>query len=367
MLVAAALVPICAHAYPRISGDLIVASGFDSPALASGGSNYHWYQLGADCQREDFGLVARYHLTEGGSSVRGIAQSQLAQMHASGQRRLSLGIFFYSGASTGTLVDSSNPVQVAQAVANVAALLADVRDAGFHEVLFRFFPIGPINPSDAGHQTALIDEYWNLIQQVRPAVAAAGMPYRIDLGVELAPRDANPAWVFPVSDRYKYPASDNWSRGVRTLWQRYFAANGRDDTIGFSFFTDSNPDNLRWRVRHMRYVYEGNYPHLYGVDIYPSASLGAASRFIAFHDAMVREADAGTAGWASAGWIIAEANYEDPLIAAELSSATAATGRTVFYLTQWPLDRAHPDPACGGGHVNTPPPMDWTIWGGFGY
>ena len=243
--------------------------------------------------------------------------------------------------------------------------MTDVKAAGFGEVLFRFFPTGNINPSQSNFDSGLVDEYWNLITQVRPAVVAAGIQYRLDLGVELAPRDSNSAVVFPVSDRYKYPENANWSRAVRDLWQRYVAAYGRSDTVGFSFFTDTNPDNQRWRVRHMRYVYEGNYPYLYAVDIYPTDTINAADKFIQLHDAMVREDTDGSLGFRDFGWIIAEVNYEDPIVAADISSAIAATGRTVFYLTQWPLDRA--GGVCPDPNVNVRPPYEWTVWGGYGY
>lgn len=350
--------------YPRTANDLLLASSFDAPVASRGGSNFHWYDLDGLCNREPYGIVARYHSSDGGVAVRTRVQQQLAVMHARGMRRLSLGIFFISGVSSGTLVDVSDPQQVAQSLSNIQLLLADVRAAGFSEVLFRFFPIGNISPSDSSFQPALVDAYWNLIEQVRPVVAAAGIAYRIDLGVELAPRDSNNS-LLPTSERYKYPANTQWSGAVRTLWQRYFAAYGRNDTVGFSFFTDTNPDNLRWRVRHMRYVYEGNYPYLYAVDIYPSDTLNAASKFIAFHDAMVREDSNGNLGWRDAGWIVAEVNYEDPLIAADISSAIAATGRHVFYLTQWPLDRANA--LCVDPNVNANAPYQWTVWGGYGY
>ncbi len=360
-----ALIATSAWAYPDNRNDLLFANGVDKPVFAGGGINYHWYGLDGLCNREPFGIVANYHLADGNGSVRAQVQQQLALMRSRGMTRLSLGIFFTHGFSSGTLVDSSNPAQVSQAVANIGNLLADVKAAGYTEVLFRFFPTGNINPSQSNFDTGLVDEYWNLITQVRPVVAAAGISYRLDLGVELAPRDSNSAVVFPVSDRYKYPENSNWSRAVRTLWQRYFAAYGVANTVGFSFFTDTNPDNQRWRVRHMRYVYEGNYPRVYAVDIYPTPSISAADKFIQLHDAMVREDSDGTLGFRTDGWIISETNYEDPLIAADLSSAIAATGRVVFYLTQWPLDRAGGD--CVDPNINVRPPYDWNVYKAYGF
>lgn len=353
-----------APAYPDNRNDLIFANGVERPVFAGGGSNYHWYNLDGLCNREPFGIVANYHLADGNGLVRTQVQQQLGVMRARGMTRLSLGFYFTHGFSSGTLVDSSNPAQVSQAVTNIGSLLADVKAAGFSEVLFRFFPTSNINPSQSNFDPGLVDEYWNLITQVRPAVATAGIPYRLDLGVELAPRDSNSP-IYPTSERYKYPQNKEWSRAVRTLWQRYYAAYDRFDTVGFSFFTDTNPDNQRWRVRHMRYVYEGNYPYLYAVDIYPTDSITAADKFIQLHDAMVREDSDGSLGFRNNGWIIAEANYEDPLVAADLSSAIAATDRAVFYLTQWPLDRT--GGVCPNLHVNVPPPYQWDIYKAYGF
>ena len=359
-----ALLTTSAWAYPNNRDDLMFANGADRPVFAGGGVNYHWYNLDGLCNREPFGVVANYHLADGNGSVRAQVQQQLGVMRSRGMTRLSLGIFFTHGFSSGTLVDSSDPAQVSQAVVNIGSLLADVKAAGFSEVLFRFFPTSSINPSQSNFDPALVDEYWNLITQVRPAVAAAGIGYRLDLGVELAPRDNNDFFI-PVSDRYKYPANSAWSEAVRTLWQRYVPAYGLADTVGFSFFTDTNPDNQRWRVRHMRYVYEGNYPYLYAADIYPTAAINAADKFIQLHDAMVREDSDGSLCFRNSGWIIAETNYEDPLVATDLSSAIAATGRTVFYLTQWPLDRA--GGVCPDPNINVPPPYEWTVYKAFGF
>lgn len=349
-------------AYPRAGGDLVFASGFEQPAQGRGGSNYLWYRVSPTCDREPYGLVATYHLAipGDGGSVRALARQQLFAMHAAGLSRLSLGIHFIHGSASGTLVDSSNAASVAQAVANIRNLLADVKAAGFDEVLFRFFPTGTINPSQPNFDKSLVDEYWNLVVAVRPALVESGLPYRIDLMVEGAPRDSNP----PLPSPWKYPDDTSWSQAVRNLWQRYFAAYGRADTVGFSFLTDSDPDKLRWRVRHMRYVYEGNYPYLFAADFYGNATASEADKFIALHDAMMREDANGSLGWRDAGWIIAEAYYDDPIAAADFSSAIASTRRTVWYLTQWPLDRAK---LTCDADVNVAPPSDWTVYGGYGF
>ena len=348
--------------YPATGGDLIHAAGFEKPASTRGGSNYLWYRIDG-CDREPYGLLATYHLAApGGGTVRSIARQQLAAIRASGQDRLSVGIFFHHGAASGTLVDSSSAAAVEQAVDNLREHLADIKAAGFREILFRFFPVGAISPSDPGFVPSLVGEYWNLVAAVHPALEDADLPYRIDLMVEGAPRDSG----LPLPEPWKYPANSEWSKAVRDLWQHYVAEYGRDDTVGFSFLIDDDPARVRMRVRHMRYVYEGTYPYLYAADFYGTPAASEADRFIALHDAMMREDAGGALGWRDAGWIVAEGFYDDPLSAAALSSAIASTRRTVHYLTQWPWDRA--DTGCGPNpEVNVAPPLDWTAYGGYGF
>lgn len=359
------------------SASPIFKNGFESPRVqARGGSNYLWFGDDGQCRNESrdaYGLVKRYHETLPGlGPVRTIARQQLAAMHASGMRRLSLGVYFmHQAPASGTLIDSSNPAQVAQAASNVAALMADVKAAGYEEVLFRFFPTNNINPSQPefpSHNSAdfdaRVDEYWNLIQAIRPALAHAGLHYRIDLMVEGAPRDDNRTYL-PESERYKYPASTKWSRAVRTLWQRYHTTYGRADTVGFSFIVDQDNNRLRSRVRHMRYVYEGNYPYLFAIDFYAGSDPDWDEyRKFTRMDEYMRSQNPADGSWDQAGWIIAEAHYEDPVAADALARAIRDTGRTVFYLTQWPLDRAA---ACQQAHVNVPPPYDWMVWPGYGF
>lgn len=359
-----------------VSASPIFKDGFEPVVQATGGSNYLWFGDDGQCQadsRDAYGLVKRYHETLPGlGPVRTIARQQLATMHQRGMRRLSLGIYFmHQPAPGGTLIDSSDPVQVAQAASNVAALMADVKAAGYHEVLFRFFPTNNINPSQPefpSHNSAdfgaRVDEYWNLIQAVRPALANAGLHYRIDLMVEGAPRDSNTT-LLPEDQRYKEPASTKWSRAVRTLWQRYNATYGRSDTVGFSFIVDQDNNRLRSRVRHMRYVYEGNYPYLFAIDFYAGSdpAWDEYQKFVRM-DGYMRSQNPPGGGWDQTGWIIAEAHYEDPVAADALARAIRDTGRTVFYLTQWPLDRAA---ACQQAHVNVPPPYDWMVWPAYGF
>lgn len=364
------------QAGPLSAESALMGDGFErlaAPARHVGGSNYHWFGDDLRCRqesREAYNLLARYHEHDPElGPVRTLVRAQLAAMYQRGMRRLSLGLFFVHGFSGGSLIDAADPAQVAQVASNLALVLADVEAAGFEEVLFRFFPVHNMNPSgeffprccDAQFD-AHVDHYWNLIGQLRPVLAASRLPYLIDLMVEGAPRDSNPLWL-PERERHKYPANRTWSMAVRRLWQRYHAAWGSADTVGFSFLSDDDANRMRARVRHMRYVYEGRYPDVFAMDFYAGPQRDEYQKFISMDRFMRSENPAGTA-WDRASWIIAEAFYEDPLAAEGLSRAIRESGRDVLYLTQWPLDRAS---ACDIEHVNTPPPYDWTVWGGYGF
>jgi hypothetical protein len=331
-----------------------------------GGSNFLWYTLGANCEREPYGIVPNYHYAE----VRALVQTQLAAMFAAGQARLSLGVFFAHGVPTGTVIDSSDPTAVAVAARNVANLLADVRAAGYRQVLFRFFPVGTIYPPNANFDSSLVGEYWNFIQAIRPALVDSDLTYLIDLGVEAAPRDSDLPFI---PDPWKYPNNTTWSRAVRSLWQSYYAAFGSADTVGFSSITDDDADNMLSRVRHMRYVYDiggGNprYPAVFAIDVYGDPAANEATKFTQYDRAMRSEDASGAFGWRDAPVIVAETYYDDPVAAQNLQSAMKSTRRKVPFLTQWPLDRGSGAPSGGAcAATNVLPPFTWSVYGHYSF
>ncbi|HEX7917731.1 hypothetical protein [Rudaea sp.] len=351
---------------PIVPRDMPPTRPFPYAGPLRGGSNFLWYTLGPSCDREPYGIVPNYHHAE----VRAQVRAQLAAMFASGQARLSLGVYFAHGVATGTAIDSSDPAAVAQAAQNTANLLADVRDAGFHQVLFRFFPVGVIYPPNDNFDPSLVGEYWNFIQAIRPAVTGAGLAYLIDLGVEMLPRDSDLPFI---PDPWKYPNNTDWSHAVRTLWQNYYAAYGSTDTIGFSSLTDDAADTMLSRVRHMRYVYDiggGNprYPAIFAIDVYGDAAANETVKFTQFDQALRQEDSSGALGWRDAPVIVAEMYYDDPVAAENLQAAMKATKRRVPFLTQWPLDRGASAPTGGNcDATNVLPPFTWSVYGHYGF
>ena len=351
---------VTAAAVPN-RGELVFAHGFDPATVYPGGVNYLWHRLdrnGATCDREPYGLLPNYHLP----GVRAAAQQQLAAMHAGGMRSLSLGIHPIHGTHSGTLIDASDPVAVAQVAENLASLLDDVHAAGFGRVLFRFFPQGSMNPSFAAWNPALLDEYWSLVETFRAVLAAGDVPYYIDLLVEGAPNDDN-SLICRNGGRCD-PANPAWSNAVRELWRRYRVAYGVADTVGFSFLTAAN--RSRARVRHMKYVYEGTYPPVFAMDFYgeqiqPDGTHSELDQFIDMANLMASYGS--QYGFpADTPWIISEAYYNDPYAAAGISTAIAGSRLPVLYLTEWPLDRAA---TCD--QVSEPPPYDFDIWRMYGF
>lgn len=339
---------------PEAIGDLVFASGFDRATTWPGGANYLWYGLGTpgdSCERGTYSLLPNFHLP----GVRNEVQSQLAAMYANGMRSLSLGIYFHDGVRHGSVIDADDPTQVAQAAQNLAILLLDVETTGFDRVTFRFFPQGNMNPASEWFVPATTAKYWDLIVAMRPALVASNMDYLIDLMVEGAPRDIDENWI---PDVWMYPDNIEWSNAVRFLWRQYSSAYGAADTVGFSFLTSFG--SARARVRHMPYVYEGVYPDTFAFDFYGHDAGGSffseAELFLNMENLM------GDYGHDGSSWIITETFHNDPLAAAGLGSAIAATGQEVLYLTEWPLDRGA---SCDA--VSVPPPYQYDVWSMYGF
>ena len=348
------------------SAQAIFASGFDyaKPARA-GGSNFLWYALGPNCDREPYGVIANYH--EFG--VRELIRAQLIEMRAAGQERLSIGLYHLTPATptvdgrvTGTILDSSGGQLQPQYLQNIADLLADMRDAGFQNFLFRYFPQGE-NDAKAWDSlnSARLEDNWGVIRSIEPLLLAAGMTHGTDLLVEGMPR----ARFFELGGQVQIlpnePAKEGWSHYARELWARYVHEFGRDHTVGFSFVSDVEDVRIDARVEHKDYVYtvdgELALPIALAVDLYGTSERDERWIFERYRKHLVDE------GMGHLPWVIAESYYDDAVAAQGIAEAMTATGQSVLYLTQWPLQRA---PACSSG-VTVAPPVDYSAYAGFGF
>lgn len=352
--------------------DTVFVSGFQHAPQARGGSNFLWYEVepvppgvpdplqACIDARDPYGILVNYHRT----GVRQLVRAQLQAMRAAGQQRIATGIVHLrapagqavDGAYGGTLVDSTGGTLHAQIRTNLQAFLADIRDAGFSGLLFRWFPQGDNTPFwwDTFHED-LFEENWQLIRSVEPLLQASGLDWRTDLLVEGMPR----AKYWTAFGQYyiddDLPDKPAWSEYARRLWRNYVAEFGTDHTVGFSFVSDSDAVRTKARVRHLRYVYrlaDGtlHVPPVWALDIYGGSGSSQRDIFERRHWAM---ADIGR----NEPWIIAESYFNDAVAAQNLLGAIEATGRQVRYLLQWPLDRSIDD--CD---INVAPPVAYDAW-----
>jgi hypothetical protein len=358
-----ALVALGALFAAQVAGaQAIFRSGFEFARPArSGGSNFIWYALGPQCEREPYAAIPNYH----GPGVRDLVRTQLQQMRESGQDSLSLGLYHLRAADqvdavgrvTGTLLDSTGGDLHPRMRQNLVEFLADIRGAGYFSVVFRYHPQGANNPREweqlGPAQQDLLEENWNLIANLEPLLQQSGLNWATDLLVEGMPR----ARIVELpGDDYiepETPAREGWSRYAREIWRRYSGQFGTSRTVGFSFVSDTDDTRIDARVEHIDYVYtiDGTrrLPLGFALDIYGTASRGEGWIFRAYHRHLRDE------GLSGVPWILAETYYDDATAASELVQAMTATGQPVYFLTQWPLRRGNEcDP-----NVDVAPPVDY--------
>ena len=275
--------------------------------LAAGGSNYDFYGLDG-CDREEYGTIASF--AKGQSTI----EQQLADMYANGQRRLRIGIFHQHAPDSGVTMDSSTGDLSDADRSQLTDLLAAVKRAGFVEIEVGFFPIGADNPHEWNDwQESSYQENWSLIQNLHPLIAAAGIPYRIDLLNEGIPR----------------PDENLVQRYDSTLWTAYTRTFGKADTVGFSMTVP-----IADRVSQLSAVYGDNPPDVFDVHLYGDFWHG--DEYQQFLDADAAMTQLGY----HQSWIIGETWFNDPDAATGIDRAIARTSRAVRYVTQWPLTRS---------------------------
>jgi len=293
---------------------------------ARGGSNYCWYGIDG-CDLEPYGVIKSFN------NAPDVIRSQLAAMRAAGQSRLRVPIIHRSRPDTGTVMQSTGGDFSAQNRQNLTDLLSAIVDAGFVEIQVTFMPIGENAPWTEEWKPDLYLENLNLIRNLRPIIAGAGIQYRIDLCNEAVPTSEQKVLL------------DYTQR----LWDAYTDDFGKGDTCGFSIIANTN------RISHIPQVYGNNPPYLFDFHFYrPSVVYTEGDMFTAAHQQMNQY------GYTNQGWTISETYYDDATAARTLRQAIDSTGRTVFYLMQWPVLAPrvdYPNPPCPKAIV--PPPVNF--------
>jgi hypothetical protein len=292
---------------------------------ALGGSNYAWYYLAAPCNREPYGVVYNYN------TATATINSQLQQMYSNGQRRLRIPIYHARGINSGTIMDSTGGTLAPQFLANLTNLLAAVKATGFEEIEVSFHPQSNNLPTQwTTFSSDYYQENWSVIQNVRSVVAAAGIPYHLDLLNEGIPPQGSAALL-------QYD---------QMLWNDYVAKFGSKDTLGFSIIADvAHVGQVSAVYGPSAYGNQGA-PQVFDVHIYDETGNSFATAFSSLT----------SQGYKGVPWIIGEAFYNDATEAAAQRAQIISTGQQVLYLTQWPVTASE---SCSTD-VNVAPPTDFS-------
>lgn len=161
-------------------------------------------------------------------------RNQLLDMAAGGQKQIAL-MLWHMPIDTamdgdgdgvyGHVVDSSSGQLRAQHQANLVALLADIRCAGFNKLYFRFAVQGGVDPSAwRSWNEDMFQSNWNFLHQTRSLVDAqmlgSGIEVIYDLAAELGGITSGQARAY-----------------TKKLWQNVTYVFGTTSTYGFSFAT----------------------------------------------------------------------------------------------------------------------------------
>ena len=294
--------------------------------LSAGGSNYVSYHLANGCDREPYGVIDSFD--KGRDTITG----QLADMRAAGQHRLRVPIFHQHGPDSGTVMDSTGGDLSEGDRQQLTEFLAAVKAAGFDEIEVGFFPLGRTGPYDwtSWHEDAF-HENWRLIANLRPLIADAGIPYKIDL----------------LNEGMPTPDQDVLREYTTRLWAAYTGRFGKADTVGFSMTVP-----IADRATQLAAVYGDNPPDVFDVHLYGDGWNGDEYR--QFVDADGKMTSLGY----HQDWIIGETFFDDTSAAVGIDRAIGRTGRKVRYVAQWPLTR---DGRCAD--VDVAPPIRFDAFG----
>jgi hypothetical protein len=121
------------------------------------------------------------------------------------------------------------------------------------------------------------------------------------------------------------------------LWGNYNLVFGNSQTVGFSFV----PGAGGYAQYNLAAVYGSVFPPVFDLHFYDDA-----------YDNYVSAWQLLSSRGQTEGWVIGETYYNDPTNSSDLWNAEQAMGNTVFWLAQWPLDRAK---TCS--QVDVAPPL----------
>ncbi len=314
-----------------ISGkpDTLVNTLDQDTVFERGGSNYGFYSMGTYLDTPTLAVwsiplnirpvIGTYDLAP--DTVR----KQLAEMYASGQRRLALDLWYafsmpiadYQDSGVCThVVNSRYGVLFPKQQSNLKALLHDIDHLGFEVIELRFATQGDSDPlqwlswddekylSSWGFVSSTID-------LVQTEIAGLHVKVIYDLCLELGGVDIG------MSLQY-----------AKRLWSDYVKKYGSHNTLGFSYATAPQ----RFTQSISIYDQVGVRPDIYGFDIYGDE----------FNTYTYLKSEMDAAGETSKPVIANEVYYNDPITYGQLLDVRAQLHLNIKFLLQWPLRRGDP-------------------------
>lgn len=308
------------------------------------GVNLGFYDLGPNCDRESFGVLANLHKP----GVRSRVTDILVELRARGGESIAVGIYHFrapapadaDGVWPGSaILDSTGGDLHARMRQNLADLLADIRAAGFAQLLVRYHPQGGNDVAQwSQYDESIFEENWNLIANLMPIIEGSGLDYRVDLMTEGMPRARFVNLLGQVVFFPTEPDNEPWSRYANRLWQNYVSRFDPQRSVGFSSISDPDPNRLRARLEHTSYVYrlpggERVYPGALAFSIYRWPDADEGDLYARIVDRLRR------IGLADMPLIVAESYYNDREGMARLAASARELQAPLLYVLHWPVDR----------------------------
>lgn len=317
-------------------------------AFEPGGSNYVMLTLGdylqdpelwGDEERGVKALVSNYHLNP--EHVR----NTLIDMRASGQEKIAL-VLWYTTWDTSTnmcryvhtivLGDDGACIEIFQ---NLDALLRDIKDAGFNEVVIRFAPQGNSDHLEwTRWESERFEKAWQFIAETRDVVEASLFGSEVKRVYDLCLECGG----------FKKGQAE---RFMKETWTRYVTSYGNSDSVLASIiYSKEFMNNFLNMINSLRSqvpneIKEKLDPSEYAFDIYSATKVKDRLKEA---QSILKKANK------KQPLVLTETFYDDCNIAKQIEEArkSGVNLRTVY---QWPFSvQTH---AAGGSHFTTADPV----------
>lgn len=279
-----------------------------------------------------------------------LVEAQLRQLYQTGQRNVSLVLWYMPVSTSGTpvdwlyasaVIDSSAGALSPLMASNLTAVLGLIREIGFTQVTLRFDPFGPASPVNWGNtwNEALFQQdesfEFNARQVAEAALAGSSVVRTYDLGVELAG-----IAPLPNADGVTYANGQSPAWTTR-LWADYVSRYGKTDSYGFSIAYSFSA--LTRAIA--QYDSAGTRPSRYAIDDYIGNDLWYVYQELVGANDTAKPV------------ILQEVSYNDATEAGYIQSVLGHFPLTIASVNQWPNN-------VTTGYLNAVPPTNYGAYGG---